>query len=252
MISVISRVWRFFATGICFAVFGLGGLGLAIIVFPISQVMMPHNFQDRNKRIIRRGFKLFVNLMQYLGVIRFEIQGKYILEKDSSCLIVANHPTLIDYVVIGSMLDSCNCIVKEALWSNIFLSGVVRAAGYIPNNGAVNVIESCRQSMLSNNVLIVFPEGTRTKYNTPINLKRGAANIAVRTNSPIRIIHIECVPSTLTKEEKWYDIPMHIPIYKLRVGELVQMNQFIDSTNNLPKAARKLTDYLQTQLSTGI
>ncbi|HED18853.1 MAG TPA: 1-acyl-sn-glycerol-3-phosphate acyltransferase [Gammaproteobacteria bacterium] len=252
MITAIERQWRILATGFCFACFGLGGVFLTVFVFPTIRLITPARSAVTCRRVIRRSFTLFMWLMTRVGVIRFEIAGAQILARDSGCLLVANHPTLIDYIVIASLTNHCDCIVKQALWSNPFLHGVVKAAGYIPNKGAEEVIDSCWKSLRQGNVLMIFPEGTRTASDTTPRLQRGAANIALRTETPIRVIHIQCEPQTLTKGEKWYQAPLRRPVYQLRVGELVDVSEFRNTATSMPGSARHLTDYLQTQLSRGI
>ncbi|MCL4123280.1 UNVERIFIED_CONTAM: hypothetical protein GTU68_060962 [Idotea baltica] len=140
--------------------------------------------------------------MHYSRAIRYQFDGAELLKEDKSCLIIANHPSLIDYVLIASQLPQCDCIVKAALWHNPFIRGIVRAAGYIPNREPEAFLEECSDKLNSGNVLLVFPEGTRTTPGIKSKLQRGAAQIAVRSESDLRIIHVTVTPSFLTKEAK--------------------------------------------------
>lgn len=58
---------------------------------------------------------------------------------------------------------------------------------------------------------MIFPEGTRTRYQQPVVLQRGAANIAVRCGCDLRIVHILCSQQTLGKQSRWYQIPPENP-----------------------------------------
>ncbi len=105
--------------------------------------------------------------------------------------------------------------------------------------------------MLHNNILI-FPEGTRTIPGQALQLKRGAAQIAIRTNTPIIPIKIECNPSTLSKNNKWYHIPKRKPHFKLEVYKRIDSNVFLQDTGVPSLAARHLTKHLSNILEKSI
>ncbi len=67
-----------------------------------------------------------------------------LLREDRNCIIVANHPSLIDYVLIASQLPQCDCLVKAAIWENPFMKRIVKAAGYIPNQAPIDLCERCK------------------------------------------------------------------------------------------------------------
>ncbi len=248
----IDRLWRLLATWTCFACFGLGGVFLTLFVFPLVRLLYPQHSVIISRRIVSRGFCLFIGLLAKLGLVEFDIDGANILDRDHGCLVVANHPTLIDFVVIASLIDNCDCVVKPSMWSNPFTRGAVKAVKYIPGREAEEVIEQCHRSLSEGSVLLIFPEGTRTTEGMPFRLQRAAANIALRAGIPMRMVHIDCQPCTLSKEEKWYTVPSRRPTYKLRVGELINTVPFAENANSMAGAARHLTNHLHTQLTNGI
>lgn len=131
-ISTLNRLWRIAMTGFCFALFGLGGLLLSVVWFNVLLVFVWDN--PRRRRIARRSiaasFRLFLTVTRVLGVLDYQMKGVDILRQERGCLVVANHPTLIDYVLLASVMPETDCLVKSALLKNPFLSGVVRAADY--------------------------------------------------------------------------------------------------------------------------
>ncbi len=46
-----------------------------------------------------------------------------------------------------------------------------------------------------------------------MTLQRGAANIAVRCTSDLRIVTIGCSEHLLDKQSKWYDVPPARPFF---------------------------------------
>jgi hypothetical protein len=132
----IDHIWRLAGTGFSFAAFGLGALALSIFVFPLLNLAIG----DRARRmriaqgIVHWSFRLFVGTMTTLGVIAVEVHGKAVLQADRGRLIIANHPSLIDVVLLVSLLRQTQCVVKHQNWRNPFMRGVLAATGYIRND----------------------------------------------------------------------------------------------------------------------
>ncbi|MGR5126602.1 1-acyl-sn-glycerol-3-phosphate acyltransferase [Photobacterium swingsii] len=246
MKTEMNRYWRIFATGFCFSLFGVGALALTFLVFPVM-TLSARNQQQREMRvqaIIQRTFAFFCRTMKFTGAIDYEFIGEDILRQDRNCLVVANHPSLIDYVLIASCMPQCDCLVKAALWNNPFIKGIVKAAGYIPNRDPDNLISDCSERLKDGNVLLIFPEGTRTTPKQESKLQRGAAQIAIRTQSDIRLIHITVSPSFLTKESKWYNVPKNKPFFRVEVKDKIHTARFIDEADSVTTAARHLNSHL--------
>ena len=245
MPNIINYIWRIIATGSLFAFFSIGALIIVYIILPLSG-------KNKTPGIIRKAFRLFVFGAEILGVAKIEFKNFDALQNDRGCLIVSNHPTLIDYVLIFSQLKQCDTIVKEELWNNFFFKKLVTLANYIPNKKFTDIIPFIQKSLKKENNVLIFPEGTRTTPGNPMKLKRGAAQLAIRLNVLIRTIKITCNPSTLTKKTKWHNIPEIKPHFTLIVGEIVDPEDFLRDTTEPSIAARRLTNYLQNILTNKI
>jgi 1-acyl-sn-glycerol-3-phosphate acyltransferase len=197
---------------------------------------------------INIAFKLFVFALENFGLMHFEFRNFDKLQSDNGCLLISNHPTLIDYVLIISKLKHCTIIVKEKLWRNFFVKKLIQLAGYIPNTNFAETSKLIQESLRRNDNVLIFPEGTRTTQNKPLHLKRGVSQVAIRSGAPIRIIKINCNPSTLTKQNKWYHIPPRKAFFILEVNKLIDSSAFLQDTNITSLAARRLTKYLQSIL----
>ncbi|CAH1578398.1 1-acyl-sn-glycerol-3-phosphate acyltransferase [Vibrio jasicida] len=243
---VLNQYWRVFATGFCFSVFGLGGLVLSFIVIPLIGLTTSDQTAKEYKvqGAIQFAFNTFCKLMKLTGAIDYKINGADIIQQDQNCLIVANHPSLIDYVLIASQLKRCDCLVKSAIWANPFMKHIVKAAGYIPNEAPDDLLTMCEERFDNGNVLLIFPEGTRTTPGVKSKLQRGAAQIAVRTQRDLRVVHITVTPSFLTKEKKWYQVPATKPFFKVEVKDKVEIEPFIKQTTSPTIAARRLQQHL--------
>ena len=246
ILSRINYGWRLLATGGCFAIFGLGGLTLSALVFPLLALHRQEERLPRTRRLIQRSFALFLKLMVFLGIMRLEVSGAEKLKNCRHMIVLANHPTLIDVVALISLMPNASCVVKEALWKNRFLGGVVRAAGYISNAGTERLVEDCVTDLRSGRPLLIFPEGTRTVPGLPLDFQRGAAYIVLRSRLPVLPVLIDCNPTTLTKREKWYYIPPRPFHLRLQVQDPLDVGQWVGEGETQAIAARHLTQALET------
>ena len=95
LLSKADYYWRLFATGFAFTVFGIGGLLIPTIAFPIL-LLLPVSVEKRQstaRKLIQYTFKAFVYMMRGLGILKFEFEGLEKLDR-KGLLILANHPGL--------------------------------------------------------------------------------------------------------------------------------------------------------------
>ena len=97
--------WLVVRTGFCFAVFGLGALLLVRTEAPRRRYV---------RATVHHSFWFFFELMHWVRGFTYEIEGRERLGRPGQ-LIIANHPTLIDVVMIIGLIPA-GCVVKEALF----------------------------------------------------------------------------------------------------------------------------------------
>ena len=247
----LGRAWRVLATGASFAAFGLGGLLLGALIFPLL-LLVPEP-RPLARRLVQRSFAMHVWLMRVLGVMTWEVVGRERLQRDG-LLILANHPTLIDVVLLVSLLPNATCVVKRQVASNPFMRGPVRASGYIANDDGVGLVDDCIAAVRAGSNLVIFPEGTRTVPGQALRLQRGAANIAVRGRLDITPVRVTCTPPTLVKGQKWYRVPSRRFHIRIEVGEDLPIAPFLVDADGIAQGdvlvARRLTDYLTRYFET--
>jgi len=240
--GLLNRTWRVLATGYCFVFFGLAAIVVSMTAFPYLHFTSRNaaEGQVRIQRAMRFIFKFFVEMMRTVGVISYELHGVEKLLKPGQ-LVVANHPTLIDVVFLVSLMPRVDCIVKEGLWRNPFLRWPVAWAGYIPNTSAEQLIESCATSLKSGHSLLVFPEGTRTIPGQPLDMRRGAAQIALAAGVDILPVTILCEPLMLAKTQPWHEAPYGPGHFVISVGESLPASEYAPDGVPQSVAARALT-----------
>ncbi|WP_035386872.1 lysophospholipid acyltransferase family protein [Ferrimonas senticii] len=208
MLAHLYYGYRIVATGSSFALFGIGGLVTGLTLFPLLNCLPGDRLtkERRAQRLVHLMFRGFVGFLQLLWVAKVEVHQQQQLARATGTLIIANHPSLLDVVILIASVPHTNCIVKESLFHNPFTRFVLKGAGYIANNDPEQVISACEQRLRCGDNLIIFPEGTRTTPGRPLKLQRGTARIMLRSKPPVIPVIIDCTPTTLTKGTPWYQV----------------------------------------------
>lgn len=239
-----NMIRRFVCVQFGYVIFGAGSVLLALLVFPFVNLCSPENTRKARIRwLIQKNFAVFVEYLRITGVLQYQIRN---LDKlKSGSLVLANHPSLLDIVFLFSFIPNANCVVKSKLLRNPFTRFPILCAGYIVNDDPEEVVTKALQSFEAKETLIIFPEGTRTRENQPLQLKRGACQIAVRTNKDVTPIVIHADPPGLTKEAPWFSITTKPWRFRFEVKDQLLISQFYTQQDSLAIRARNLTRGLE-------
>jgi len=247
----LEHAWRLAVTGLAFVLTAAGGLALTLLVFPLQRLVVRDPMRRRflAQETVRRGFGLLVGFLRIAGVMRLETKDlealRARLAAGGGALVLANHPTFIDIVVLLSLLPRATCVVKRALWANPFYGGIVRATGYVSNVDPVALVADCAQAVAQGQVLIIFPEGTRSTPGQPLKFRRGAAHVALQSSCEIHPVVLTCTPVTLTKGSHWYQIPQRRFCLKVEARPPLRIGSWAGVHAEASIAARELTHRLE-------
>jgi len=92
--------------------------------------------------------------------------------------------------------------------------------------------------------MIIFPEGTRSVPGQPCRFQRGAAAIALQAGKILTPVTLSCYPGTLTKAEKWYQIPFRRFHLAMHVKDDIALEEF-NKFEQKSIAVRRLNQFLQ-------
>lgn len=188
------RLWRVYEN-LAMAL-GLGALAaicLAWLPFALLlRPLLPRRIARRlGRRAIAAGFRLYLAILQGLCACRFDLAALDALRGRGPLILAANHPSLLDAVLIVSRLPNAVCIMKASLMDNILFGAAARLAGYVRNHPPLEMILEARDELQHGAQLVVFPEGTRTA-NFPIDRCLPSIGlIAGRAGVPVQILLIE-------------------------------------------------------------
>lgn len=252
-----TRARRSAAAALCLAGFCLVTLGALPTALAAILVITrdPELRAQRARRLASCGFRLLLGWSEALGVARFDTGGDAWIASARGRLVVANHPSFLDAVVLLARLPEANCVVKGRLRRHPLFAAYLRAGRYI-GNGAdpAEVIEQCRRAAARGEPVLIFPEGTRSQPGAVPHFLRGAAQIALRARLQILPVTVSCNPAVLTHGVPWYRMPV------CRVRHVISFHPPRDPGDFAPiagvetsRAARRVTrgmqDYFIRKLS---
>lgn len=247
----IRHLGKILASAALFTCLGVGGVIFSITVCPALRLMggSPETKRRRATRVIRNSFRLFVWGLEGSGILKILPEDLPDTTTGEGAIIIANHPSYLDIVVLLALLPNAVCVVKEAVWKNPFFGSIVRTAGFIPSRDVESLLEGSIQALEQGLPLVIFPEGTRTPVDAPPHFYRGAATLALQTGKPLHPLLIAVTPPLLEKGDRWYHVP--VPTCQFRICGRPPMVLEPDGDplhQQAREATRKLEAFYQREL----
>ena len=168
------------------------------------------------KKIVRFFVKSFVRFL-YRIVFRVKKIGQKDISEDESFIICANHLNYLDATaVVVFNKKNIRFICKDTIFKHRFLNWVLHLVDAIPINREKNDIEAMKRSIkaLKNNELLgIFPEGTRKGMEKNVQVKNGAAFMALRSKVKVIPLGIQGSFKPFTKVYLNYGKPLDFSKY---------------------------------------
>lgn len=183
------KFYRGAASAGLFALFGIG----ALLVVPLMWLL---HRPDHCQPLVRTLWRLLLGAMEFLRMLRVTADDFSALHGE---VIVANHPSLIDVVLLTVKIPRLLYVAKSGLRHNPFLAAIVRATA-LPDDATLPTVAASYLQRGWN--LLIFPEGTRTPLTGGVlPLHRGAAQVALRTGAALHALRIDFSYRMLAKHQ---------------------------------------------------
>jgi 1-acyl-sn-glycerol-3-phosphate acyltransferase len=197
---------------------GLGSLlwnAVALVLYPLLS-------RETGRRVgragIAAGYRLFWVMARAVGMMRLHSEPLDALRDEGGLIVVANHPSMLDAMMLVARLPRSACIMKASLMRNPFLAPGARLARYIRNDSPRGLVRLAVQDLKQGGQLVLFPEGTRTTK-PPVNAFRGGVSlIAKRAGVPIQTVFIDTSSPYLCKGWPLWRLPPLPIVFKVRLG----------------------------------
>jgi 1-acyl-sn-glycerol-3-phosphate acyltransferase len=96
-------------------IFGVCGVLFSVLVFPLAW-LWPHRASRQRvvTGVIHWFFRALVAVLRRIGVMELDVSGSDALRTGGPAIVVANHPTYLDVMVLLSLTPRACCVVKNA------------------------------------------------------------------------------------------------------------------------------------------
>ncbi|MEC9094165.1 MAG: lysophospholipid acyltransferase family protein [Planctomycetota bacterium] len=168
-------------------------------------------------RLLYCGLNNFFRLiwMVYFGLRVFQAR-RY--PQDGAVLICSNHQSHLDPILVGNSSPRyVSFVARESLFKLKWFGWIIAALGAFPINreSGLSGVKKTLKRLKNGEMVLIFPEGTRTPDGEIKEFKPGFCAIARRAKVPIVPVAIEGAYDAWPKSS-WFPTPC--PIH-LKVGE---------------------------------
>jgi 1-acyl-sn-glycerol-3-phosphate acyltransferase len=220
-VKKLKRFFRGCLSSVFFIAYGLASLVIGFGVLPIL-ILFGSRVSHIMRKIIRVAYRAFVWAGEALKLFKVNVDAETFekIKTAKGLVVVANHPSLIDIVILTALLPESTGFAKAAAARNFFYSRVVRSI-FIPNENPEEAFNEALNAIRKGLNVIIFPQGTRTKLDEERKLHRGAANISLRSNAPVLPLRIKMNIPVLGKNQPWYNVGEETVVYTLEADEII-------------------------------
>ncbi|HEY4069896.1 MAG TPA: lysophospholipid acyltransferase family protein [Burkholderiaceae bacterium] len=198
-------------------------LGAMSLTWNLVSMLLYPLLSRRQGTIVGRAaissvYRGFWACAQWLGLMRIDYTALDALSFDAGLIIAANHPSMLDALLIVARVPRGICIMRASLMRNPFLAGGARLARYIRNEPPRGMVRGAVENLRAGGQLVLFPEGTRT-VEPPINAFRpGVTLLAHMAQVPIQTVFIETGSPYLGKGWPIWRPPEFPVVFRVRLG----------------------------------
>ncbi len=244
------KLLRSFVVLFLFAFFGCGAIIINYFVFPFISLFSKQ--EEKRKRyccVVHKTWKFFCSMMEKANSIKVEIKNSEKLKNLSGKIIVANHPSFIDIVLLIGAIPNTVCVAKKDLKKNIFMGNIVKSLYLINDENTDDLIKETIDILKEGYNIVVFPSGTRTLENEPLKLHKGAALMAIHSQADILPINISCDYKFLAKHQKIYDASDRPITYTITINDEIKIAEFLQGNLTSIQQRNRINEVIKEKIS---
>lgn len=178
----------------------------SFLLFPIALLIFVVTYPfDPRHRVLHQFTCFWASLYTWCNPLwRVHIEHRDRIEAGTTYVMVANHLSLLDILVLFRLFTNFAWVSKIENFKVPLIGWNMRLNGYIPlvrgdKESAAVMMGQCRATLNRGTSIMMFPEGTRSRDGRLQAFKPGAFALAVETGSAILPIVISGTGSALPK-----------------------------------------------------
>ncbi len=178
----------------------------SMILFPLAVVIWAVTLPfDPRKRALHLFTCFWASLYTWMNPAwPVTIENREKLLTDRACVMVANHLSLLDILVLFRLFTHFKWVSKVENFSVPFIGWNMRLNQYVPlrrgdKQSVIKMMRACEETLAAGNSIMMFPEGTRSVTGRMRPFKTGAFELAVDTKRPVQPLVIFGTSDALPK-----------------------------------------------------
>lgn len=178
----------------------------SLVLFPIGALLWLASFPfDRRRYILHRFTSLWASLYTWLNPAwPVHVIGRERLYEDGPAVIVANHLSLLDILVLFRLQSHFKWVSKIENFRVPVIGWNMRLCDYIPirrgdKQSTLAMLRQCERALAGGSSILMFPEGTRSASGRLRAFNSGAFQIAERCRVPLQPIIVRGTAEALPK-----------------------------------------------------
>lgn len=230
---VSNMIWIYGALLIVILYFAM--LFFTIVLYPF----------DKKRKVAHAQCYWWSDLLVRFGsVCKMDISGLENIDKNKTYVIVANHQSLADIIVLYQMKAQFKWVAKDSLFKVPFLGWCMSLAKHIKldrgNLASIKKVYREAAEWLRNGMSVLFfPEGTRSETDTMKEFQNGAFKLAIREKKPVLPVRIKGTRDAIPKHGRQFSENIHCVLKVLPA---------VDTSGYGPGDFEKLKDLVRSQL----
>jgi len=199
---MMRKVWGYLVS----LYFWIELFGSSAVLFPVAFLIWITTMPFDSRRYWLHQFScIWSNLVFWMNPLwRLNTKGKEKIDKKATYIIVSNHQSGADILVLFTLRMHFKWVAKRSLFFVPFLGWNMAMNRYIAlrrgkKSSMYRMMERSKQELLKGNSLMIFPEGTRAKDGNLQPFKTGAFHLALETHLPILPITISGTSKAIRK-----------------------------------------------------
>jgi len=225
------------------ALFAVICLAWSVVALPLLLILPAGPGRRAGRLGILAGFRLYVWSLGWMGIYRLDLRALRALRHGPPVVLAPNHPSLIDALLIIAHEPRVACVMKSSLMNNILLGPGARLARYIRSSPPRRMIRESVAELARGGIVLLFPEGTRTR-SAPLNdLQGSVAVIAKQAGVPIQTLIIETDSAFLAKGWSLFRRPSMPVTCRMRLGPR------LEPPGDVRACMRQLDECLRAELA---
>jgi 1-acyl-sn-glycerol-3-phosphate acyltransferase len=185
--------WAFFCLTL-----PLGFLG-ALLVYVVT---LPFDRRGRALHMYTCAWAMF-----YIGanpIWSLRVTGREKIPRRGAAVIVANHASLIDILVLFGLYRQFKWVSKASNFKLPIIGWVMRLNRYVylvrgDRTSVIAMMNECRDLLAHKVPVLIFPEGTRSATRGLQGFKDGAFSLAMETGAPVIPVAVHGTGEALPK-----------------------------------------------------